>query len=90
VDTKEVSVKNKSTQSSKDNQQETSTITFQQEVQNLHNELSNIEMPTTTDKSGQIGIIFPEGTTDFSKFADTTAEQVAIDQLSNIKFSCKK
>lgn len=81
---------NKKTQESSDTNTDTNSQSFDKAVLDLYNELKDLQMPTTTDKTGQIGIIFPEGTTDFTKFVDTTAEQRAISLLLDIKPSCEK
>ena len=81
---------NKQTQESSDTNTDTNSQSFDKAVLDLYNELKDLQMPTTTDKTGQIGIIFPEGTTDFTKFVDTTAEERAISLLLDIKPSCEK
>ena len=81
---------NKKTQESSDTNTDTNSKSFDKAVLDLYNELKDLQMPTTTDKTGQIGIIFPEGTTDFTKFVDTTAEERAISLLLGIKPSCEK
>ena len=85
-----VSTTTKSGQTTTSTTQDTGSVVFQKELQDLHEALKDLSTSTTTTQSGQYGIMFPEGTTDFTKFVDKSAEQIAIDQLGQIKFSCKK
>ena len=85
-ETEEVNTKPNVYQSSSETAKQTKSQQFDKDVKKLYDDLKS----TTSDKSGQIGLVFPEGTTDFTKFVNKSAEDIAIDQLANIKFSCKK
>ena len=71
--------------------EETQSQQFNDSITELHNRLKDVGMPTTTQETGQIAIIFPENTTDFSNFEKyIPTEENALNQLKDIKFSCKK
>ena len=83
--------KAKNKQSTSDIVTETKSLDFNEAVQQLHNDLMALEgIPTTTQKTEQIAIISPEGTTDFTKFVNTSIEEITLNKLKDIKVSCKQ
>jgi hypothetical protein len=82
--------KKTNSQPAADTKKDTKSAQFKKAVTKLHNELKDLSMPSTVEKTGQIAVVFPDQTTDFTKFVDTSAEGIAIDALKDIKISCTK
>jgi hypothetical protein len=91
VEVKEVFSSPKSKQDVSQVIEETQSQQFNQAVTDLHSRLKDTSMPTTAEQTGEIGVVFPEGTTDFTNFVkNVPTEENALNQLKEIKFSCKK